>query len=386
MMGAHRVVFSLRSSEPQAPEDLKMRVRPIFKILTFSLALGLIGCGSSTSESTGGTGGGVAGAAGGSVGGGGGGGGSTSSSSAASNGPTGLFDIHYIGTSSYTDVSGLMYDGPTADLVVWEKKKTDGDCSLYTPRSPFCESCPDGQVCVDTNVCRKQPATHSVGDVTLTGLNPPSGASSLKLTVGGNNAYLCAETLPVPPCTAGGTIGLSATGDGSYPAFSIQTQCIAPLALTTKSVTLESGQPFTLTWTPGSVASARITLEFDLSHHGGSKGQLRCDTADSGSVTVSAALIKSLLDLGVTGFPWLTVTRVVKGTAAVGSGQAQLSVYSDFRYDDMEIAGLKSCSDDSQCQSGQTCLIPSYMCGVACTTNTDCPSGQTCQTSTKVCK
>jgi hypothetical protein len=217
-------------------------------------------------------------------------------------------------------------------------------------------------------------------------LNPPSGVNPLKLTVGGNNSYLCAETLPVPPCSPGGAIRLDATGAGAYPAFSIQSQCIAPLVLGTTSVALESGKAFTLTWTPATVADARITLEFDLSHHGGSNGQLRCDTADTGSLTVSATLIKSLLDLGVTGCPWLTVTRVVKGKSTVGSGQAQLTVYSDYRFDDMDIAGLKSCSDSSQCPSGQTCLVPSYMCGISCTSAADCPTGQTCLSTTKICK
>jgi Cys-rich repeat protein len=149
---------------------------------------------------------------------------------------------------------------------------------------------------------------------------------------------------------------------------------------------LESGKAFTLTWTPGTVADARITLEFDLSHHGGSKGQIRCETADStGSLTVSGTLIKSLVDLGVTGYPWLTIARVSKGTAPVGAGQAQLKVYSDDKLI-LEVPGIKSCNDDSVCPSGQTCLIPSYMCGVACKANSDCPTGQTCQTTSKTCK
>lgn len=362
-----------------------MHARCLFKIITLSFAFGLAGCGSSggNSGSSGGAGG-----AGASLGGSGGAG--AGGSSSAANGPNGLFEIHYIGSSSSTDIGGLMNDGPSADLVIWEKTKTEGDCSLSTPRTPFCESCATGQVCVDTNVCRTPPTSHSVGSVTLTGLNPPSGANPLTLTLVQTSTsanYQSAETLPVPPCsTPGSAIRLDATGDGAYPAFSIQSQCIAPLVLTTTSVTLESGKTFTLTWTPGTVADARITLEFDLSHHGGSKGKLQCDTADTGSATVSATLIKSLLDLGVTGFPWLTVSRVVKGKSTVGSGQAQLTVYSDYRFSDMNISGLKSCDGDSVCPTGQTCLIPSYMCGVACTTNTDCPSGQTCQTSTKSCK
>jgi hypothetical protein len=344
----------------------------------------MVGCGSGASDSGGGAGAGGEGGAGGSVGGGGAGaGGNSSGTTAPANGPSGLFEVHYIRTSSIADVGGVMRDGPVAELVVWDKKKTEGDCSLYIPRTPFCEACPTGQVCVDTNVCRAQPTGQSVGNVTLTGLN--SATKPLPLTfVAGN--YSSAETLALPACTVGDTIGLSATGDGAYPAFSIQAKCVAPLAMSnSSSVMLESGKAFTLTWTPGTVADARITAEFDLSHHGGSKGQVRCEAADTGSLTVSGTLIKSLVDLGVTGFPWLTVVRVVTGTTPVGSGQAKLMVYSDEKFD-LELPGLKSCNDSSECPSPQTCMVPSQMCGVACTTNADCPSGQTCQSSTRSCK
>jgi hypothetical protein len=286
-------------------------------------------------------------------------------------------------TTSIADIGGVMRDAPVAELVVWDKKKTEGDCSLYIPRTPFCESCAAGTVCVETNVCRAQSTGQSVGEVTLTGLNSTAKPLALTYVAG---TYSSAETVALPACTAGDAVGLSATGAGAYPAFTIQTKCIAPLALTNPSGAIEGGKAFTLAWTPGTVADARITAEFDLSHHGGSKGQIRCETADSsGSLTVPGALVKSLVDLGVTGYPWLTIARVAKGTAPVGAGQAQLKIYSDQKLI-LEVPGIKSCNDDSACPTGQTCLIPSYMCGVACKANTDCPTGQTCQTSSKTCK
>jgi hypothetical protein len=69
----------------------------------------------------------------------------------------------------------------------------------------------------------------------------------------------------------------------------------------------------------------------------------------------------------------------------VGTGQAQLKIYSDRDYV-AELPGLISCQNDTECPTGQTCLVPGQMCGVACTTSADCPSGQTCVSSTKVCK
>lgn len=327
-----------------------MHARSLFQILTLSAALGgFAACGSGGGESAAGGAGGAGGAAGGAGG----------STTPATEGPNGLFDIHYMKTTSVADIGGVLTDRPKPEQVIWDKKKTDGDCALYIPRTPFCESCPTGQVCVDMNVCRPQAVARPVGDVTLTGLNSTANPLSL---VNVADTYSSPETLALPPCTVGDTVKLDASGAGEYPAFSVQATCIAPLVVPSTSMPLESGKAFTLTWTPGTVADARITLEFDLSHHGGSKGQIRCETADSGSLQVSAALMKSLLDLGVTGFPWLTIERVAKGTTPVGSGQAQLKIYSDERVN-LEVPGVISCQKDADCPTGKTCLNTSNMCG-----------------------
>jgi hypothetical protein len=306
----------------------------------------------------------------------------------------GLFEIHYKAdvTSSISEAGGFMYDGPLPEMVVWGKKKTDGDCSLYTPSTPFCESCNPGEVCVATNVCQAQPLTHNVGDMTMTGLTPSSGAGPISLykvepTAGAETgvSYACTASLPVPPCVPGSSVGLAATGGAIYPAFSIQAQCIAPLAVTTTSMTLESGKPFSLAWTPGSVTGTRIKVEFDLSHHGGSKGRVLCDTADKGSLLVSSALLESLIALGVTGFPSIAVARELASTTPVGSGQAQLKIYSDANYT-AQMPDLISCQNNGDCPAGQTCLDPGMMCGIACKSNADCPTGQTCLSTTKNCK
>jgi hypothetical protein len=356
-----------------------------FLALGFSATLGLSACGSSTPDQpAGGSGGG------GGQGGAGGAGGSTGAKA------NGLFEIHYqtgaTSGDSYTEIGGFMYDGSQTDSVVWDKKKTEGDCSLYTPRTPFCEACNPGDICVDTNVCRTPPLTHDTGEITLTGLNPPSGTSPLSVykvvpdpKVDKDISYVCSETLPMPPCAPGGPISLAATGSAAYPAFSIQAQCIAPLVVANTKIMIEGGKTFTLTWTPGTIAGARITVEFDLSHHGGSKGQIRCDTADAGSLQVSGTLLQSLIALGVTGFPSVNVSREVVSTTTVGSGQARLKVYSDLTFT-AEMPGLISCFDSTECPTGQICLDPGKLCGTACTTSVDCPTGQTCQTSTKICK
>jgi hypothetical protein len=302
----------------------------------------------------------------------------------------GLFEVHYItgatSSSSYTDMGGFMYDGTPTAMVIWDKKSTDGSCSLYVPRTPFCDSCAPGDVCVDTNVCRTPPSYHEVGDLKITGLNAPSGTNPLPLS-DVNGSYGPTETLPVPPCVEGTELRLDGSGKGDYPAFSIQSKCIAPLAVLNSSITIESGKTLTLTWTPPpTVTTSRIGVVFDLSHHGGSKGQIICDAGDTGSLQVSGTLLASLMALGVTGYPTVAVTRSLVGTSAVGAGQAELKVYSDLSFV-AQIPGLVSCQSDADCLTpGQTCQVPGQMCGVSCVSNTDCPSGQTCQTTTKICK
>lgn len=360
------------------------------RLLVFGLSatLGFTACGSSdTDQPTGGSGGGGGVGGSGGQGGVGGLGGSTGVSA------YGLFDIQFVsGSNALTKIEGFMYDGQKPEMVIWDKKKTDGDCSLYTPSTPFCEACNTGEICVGTNTCRAEPLTHNVGAVTISGLTAPSGASPLPITkVSASETaetgvtYICAETLPMPACTAGGAISLAASGGSTYPAFTIQAQCIAPLVVTSSNFLIETGKGFALAWTPGSVAGARIQVKFDLSHHGGSKGQIRCDTADSGSLQVSTTLMDSLVALGVTGYPSIYVSREYLGKSTVGSGQAQLKVYSDLTFT-AEIPGIISCDDDSDCPTDQTCLKVSNMCGIACTVNTDCPTGQTCDSSTKSCK
>ena len=87
------------------------------------------------------------------------------------------------------------------------------------------------------------------------------------------------------------------------------------------SITLEKDKPLTLTWTAkGASADSTIHVHLDISHHGGTKGQIECDTADSGSLTIGASLVTQLVNLGVAGFPTVRLTR-----SSVGSKRATFS-------------------------------------------------------------
>ncbi len=340
-----------------------MPIRPSLRltiaVLVATFVLSACGSNGSDNAPTLGTGGAALGTGG---AGSGGAGGTTAPARITANGQ---FEIHYLSDVGAAVISGRMYDGPLAEAVIWDKKKTEGSCSLLTPRTPFCEACAATEVCVDTNVCRTPPSNPSVGAITLSGLASASGANPLPLTdartTNGGTVYNSVESPPLPPCTEGSTVRLDATGMGDYPAFSVQAQCIAPLVVTTASFAIEGGKDFALTWTPSTVAASRIRVEFDLTHHGGSKGRLVCDTADTGAVQVPGSLMQSLVALGATGFPRVIVTRSLTGTTPVGAGQAELDLYSDLTFQ-LTVPGLHSCEGDADCPAGKTCALGTMTC------------------------
>jgi len=160
-------------------------------------------------------------------------------------------------------------------------------------------------------------------------------------------------TLAVPPFAEGDAVTFSAAGD-YFPAFTLTAKGVAPLVLTSTSITLKSGNPMNLTWTPGAAPNAKIHVKLDISHHGGTKGEIACDTDDNGSLTMTAALIKKLLDLGIAGYPTVIVTRHATGSATLPAGRVDLELASIVEQA-IGIEGLTSCSENSDCASGKTC-------------------------------
>ena len=83
-----------------------------------------------------------------------------------------------------------------------------------------------------------------------------------------------------------------------------------------------------LSWVPAPSGSARLQIKLDISHHGGSKGKIECDVADSGSFEIPAALITDLVALGVAGYPTIQVARATSGRASIAAGPIELLVFS----------------------------------------------------------
>jgi hypothetical protein len=251
-----------------------------------------------------------------------------------------------------TSIVGRISDGPTPITTIWEEGEVNGDCRLSTPRVPFCSTpCGGSAACVEDDTCLAYPTPHSAGAVTVTGVKAADGTPLVLSPT--NNNYQAITPLAYPPFAEGDAVAFAAAGE-YFPAFTLTSKGIAPLALTSSELALKGGQGLALAWTKGSESSAKIHVKLDISHHGGSKGQIECDTADSGALTIAAPLITKLLNLGVAGFPTVIVTRHVIGSTVIPPGRVELEISSTVEQA-VTIDGLNSCTDKADCPDGQDC-------------------------------
>jgi len=316
-------------------------------------ALALAACSSTVSSDIGaaGSGGSAAGATGNAAG----AGGVAGASQGDAKQLVGSFQVKLTGASgeasATTAVVGKVYDGPTPETIVWENPQVDGACTLTTPRVPFCSTpCGGSAACVEDDTCLSYPTAHSVGSVTVSGL----GDSPFTMTPIANTYQPPAGiTLAFPPFAEGAPVSVSAAGD-YFPAFTLTGTGIAPLVLTSTTLALKSGVALPLTWIPGLAGNSKIHVKLDISHHGGSKGQIVCDSDDSGSLTVTATLITKLLGLGVAGYPTVIVTRHAVGSSVISAGRVDLEIASTVEQS-VSVDGLTSCTEDSDCPSSETC-------------------------------
>ena len=288
-----------------------------------------------------------------------GGGAGSSSNTPATTKLSGGFSVNLDGLSSLTSIGGNVYAGEQLSTVVWTTRATSGGCSLRTPSQPFCDPACGADACVEGDRCVPYPKPVSVGNVTVRGL----GAAEFSMGPKGDTFYYVTPTgvtLPYPPAGDGAPIRFEGEG-GDFGPFALESEGILPLALTSSSpLEVAPNAPLEITWTPGASQRARISIELDLSHHGGTKGQVICDLEDTGSVSIGAELVTELIGLGLAGFPALDVVRTSKVATNVAAGSIALTVRSAARLD-VSVPGLVSCSGSEDCPTGQTCQ-PDLQC------------------------
>jgi hypothetical protein len=262
------------------------------------------------------------------------------------------------GTPADASVQGFIYDKVPLDDPR-DVAGEEGDCKVLTPKDVFCDpTCELGFTCSEDSVCVADATAISAGDLTVTGLAQAGGSTEFTMSplTPAKPIYQMPGSVDLvyPPCAEGDTVSFSAAGD-TVPAFTVDTTCVSTLGLPTGEVQLVRDQALTLTWTaPATTGLTRAELNIDISHHGGFRGEIVCDTEDTGSMTVPASLVTQLIDLGYSGFPSLTLTRVATKTVAIEGGAATARVLSrETRMIVME--GLQSCLSDTDCTNGQVC-------------------------------
>jgi hypothetical protein len=259
-------------------------------------------------------------------------------------------------TPGYTAVLGKVYDGAVPDTVIWDATATSGDCTLSIPRVPFCSpACGANKACIGDDSCAAYPTAQSVGTVHLAGVKTSAG-SAFDLTAVSNTYQAAGITLAYPAFTEGDAITLTASGSSFTPAFTAKASGVAELSLANEStLALASGTGMQLGWTAaGAATGSTVHVKLDISHHGGSKGKIECDTADSGSLTLASAMVDQLLGLGAAGYPTIIVTRSSTGHANAATGHVDLVVSSHVEAP-ISVPGVVSCTDDTQCTAPATC-------------------------------
>jgi hypothetical protein len=275
----------------------------------------------------------------------------------------GTFEIELVppnaDTPGRTTVVGVVYDGPSPDNVVWETAMMAGDCKLLTPRVPFCATpCGSGAACVEDDTCAPYPTKQGVGTVHVAGLSITAGG-----TGGGfdmtpiANSYSTpgSVTIAYPGFAEGDDVSIAASGADAACAFDITARGIPPLAVTSSQPALAQSTALQLAWTaPADTAAATVEIKLDISHHGGTKGQIECTTTDDGQLTIDATLVDGLLALGAAGYPTIVFVREEVGSTVIAAGRVDLALRSRVELP-IVVPGVTSCTETSQCPKGQTC-------------------------------
>jgi hypothetical protein len=323
-----------------------------------------VGCSSSDSGGTGGTGGGTGGSGG--TGGTGGTGGS--GGSGGSGGGSALqtyktcdraqrFGEFFITLSDndpvnrFTEVQGAVLDGVEQVRQV-KLVKQIGDCRILQPPEAFMctPQCDLGsQECTPTG-CKPKPRVKDVGAVSVSGLK--NGTAQLQ-----NNGgfYGNTGTLPHPGFDEGADLTLQAAGAAGWGPFTLKGWGVAPLVVPTAPVTVQTGQPVTLSWTPPSKPGpSKMLIDFSINRHGAVDSWLECTVPDTGSFTVTAEMTTELFKNGVSGFPSVNFTRQSGDTVTVMSGCVQLLVAAPISRD-LNVPGVVSCNEEKKCPPGKEC-------------------------------
>jgi hypothetical protein len=255
-------------------------------------------------------------------------------------------------TEDRTLMDGAISDG-IAPGGVYREVAAEGSCQLLGPRDLFCATtCASGTTCAGDDMCVTTPMKQSAGKITLTGLDTPLEVMANGIT----GSYSATILDPYPAFEAGAAIALSAAGDVFAP-FELHGWGVPPLVTTLSTINVASGSAVPLTWETAGANTDQsvIFISFSVNVHGAVTGWIECTVPDTGSFDIPATLVSDLIELGLSGFPRMTMTRRSADSTDLSTGDCvDFEVGSQVTIE-LTVDGLVSCSDDSECPEGQMC-------------------------------
>ena len=246
-----------------------------------------------------------------------------------------------------TELRGEILDG-VQPANLWDELAAADGCRVVVGPQHVCDpQCASEQTC-GPDGCIATPRTRSVGTVVLDGL--PEPVTMMPSSV---RRYSPTSVLPYPPFEPGTAIALQAEG-GDYDAFALRGRGVTLLQVDDQEITVATGEPVTLRWTPGDEAAAKVFVELDIAHHGGIAARIECDVEDDGELVIPAELVTRLVERGTAGFPTVTLTRRTVDSTEIEPGCVDLEVGSQV-IRAVTVPGVTSCSNTHPCPDGQTC-------------------------------
>src|SRR5690606_32781587 len=202
-------------------------------------------------------------------------------------------------------------------------------------------------------VCVAFPEPLDVGPISVEGIRTTSGKSSFVMRPSLGVYRPSGDQPAYPPYDEGALVTVTAKGSAAAAGFTLGARGPAIPELLNDSIVLD-GSPIVVRWTPPGPDAGPTTMlvAIDVSHHGGLKGAIHCETGDDGEVEIAGSLVNELKALGVSGFPQIDLVR---RTSAALEGHAANLILEARVLDYVTIPGLSSCREDGDCPGGQTC-------------------------------
>ncbi len=232
-----------------------------------------------------------------------------------------------------------------------------GACTIWRRENPYCEGgCDPGYTCDLEGACAPYPESVAVGTVTVEGLVQPV---SMEPVAPGNTYF--DTTLPNPPWVPGSLL-LLRTGGGAYPSVTLSGVAPMPLLPTDPDWVVAQGEDLTVTWdVPAAEVRTEVVLGLRIDQHGLTPSKITCSFPDTGSGTIPAEVLDTLIGFGVTGYPAGDLIRRTADSAPIGDGCVDFVATSTW-LPKVSVAGYTPCDRQEDCPEGETCNVALQRC------------------------